>query len=193
MVSERVQLDVASNMSNESRVEASLRHAAVPISFIDRLQNCEHFDALFKDGMALVERTACYLDTQGRRDAKGLPAAVTVLYATESMRLTTRLLDLASWLLIRRALKQGEINEGEARLKRQKVKLQTLGRPSHVKGYEGLPAEMRRLIEDSFALLDRIVHLDRALNPEHAPAGLAPAPNEVGAQILRLERAFGNG
>ena len=165
------------DMSNETRFEQSNRGAAVPISFVDRLQGCQHFDTLFKDGMALVERTACYLDTQGRRDAKGLTPELTVLYATESMRLTTRLLDVASWLLIRRALKQGEINETQARLK----------------GYTGLPPSMRQQIDESFLLLDRIVHLDRALSPELAPPGLKPAPNEVGAQLLRLERAFGNG
>lgn len=59
--------------------------------------------------MLLVETTAAYLDGPGRREAKLLKPPVSVLYATESMRLTTRLLDLASWLLVRRALKEGEI------------------------------------------------------------------------------------
>ena len=54
--------------------------------------------------MALVERTASYLEGPGRAEAKRLAAPANVLYASESMRLTTRLLDLASWLLIRRAL-----------------------------------------------------------------------------------------
>lgn len=71
--------------------------------------------------MALVERTAAYLDGPGRREAKALAGSVSVLYATESMRLTTRLLDLASWLLIRRSLKEGEISEEEAAKKRRPV------------------------------------------------------------------------
>ena len=66
-----------------------------------------------------------------------------------------------------------------------------LGRPSHIKGYDELPAKLRSLIEESFVLLDRIIHLDRALSPGQNAASLAPAPNEVGAQILRLHRAFG--
>ena len=40
--------------------------------------------------------------------------AVSIAYATESTRLTTRLLDLASWLLIQRSLKEGEITLDEA-------------------------------------------------------------------------------
>ena len=46
--------------------------------------------------MGLVERTAAYLDGQGRKEARALRGPVAVLYATESMRLTTRLLELAS-------------------------------------------------------------------------------------------------
>ena len=34
--------------------------------------------------------------------------AAALAYATESMRLTTRLLELASWLMVRRALKEGD-------------------------------------------------------------------------------------
>jgi regulator of CtrA degradation len=178
-------------MSNETRVQNSGPVLNAPISLVDRLQSSEQFDSLFKEGMALVERTATYLDGQGRRDAKGLASGVTVLYATESMRLTTRLLDLASWLLIRRALKQGEITEIEARMKRQSVKLQALGRPSHIKGYEDLPTQFRALVEQSFVLLDKITHLDRALSPGVAQPVIAVGENPVSAQILRLNRAFG--
>jgi len=177
-------------MREDLRTGEQLAGTAAPISFVVRLAASDQFDGLFKDGMALVERTAVYLDGPGRKDAKGLSPGVTVLYATESMRLTTRLLDLASWLLIRRALKQGEINEGEARMKRQSVKLQRLGRPSHTRGFEELPEALRCLVDESFVLLDRVVHLDRALSPEAAAATAEPS-NPVGAQIIQLHKAFG--
>ncbi len=179
-----------------SRVSGAIGDRSVTISFGQRFEASEGFDAIFKEGMALVERTAAYLDGPGRKDSKGLPPATNVLYATESMRLTTRLLDLASWLLIRRAFKEGEISEAEARSKRQRVKLQSFGRPSHVKGYADLPAGVRELIEESFKLHDRIVQLDRAIAvggglapqgvSEHAPA----IANPVGQQQSLIERAF---
>lgn len=172
-------------MSDPSRVEGKLR----AISFGERFQASQQFDQVFKEGMALVERTAAYLDGAGRKESKGLQGTVTVLYATESMRLTTRLLDLASWLLIRRALKEGEINEAEAAAKRSKVKLQSLGRPSHIRGFDDLPRGLRELIVESFALHDRIVQLDRAFNvkPEVVDAD---AFNPVAAQVSALHRAF---
>lgn len=168
-----------------------LEPEGVTVSFGERFQASAQFDRVFKEGMTLVERTAAYLDGDGRKAAKALTGQTTVLYTTESMRLTTRLLDLASWLLIRRALKDGEITVAEAQKKRARVKLQSLGRPSHIRGFAELPEGLQRLIEESFALHDRIVQLDLAMN-SLSDDKLAPAlaANPVGAQISRLERAF---
>jgi regulator of CtrA degradation len=179
-------------MSNGSRVDGALSSGATTVSFGERFQSSEQFDQIFKEGMALVERTASYLDGPGRKEAKFLIGGASVLYATESMRLTTRLLDLASWLLIRRALKEGEITQDEAQKKRRRVKLQAFGRPAHVKGFGELPAGLKSLIEESFSLHDRIIQLDRAmsvgrdpdLEPRERPA------NPVAQQMSLLERAF---
>ena len=173
-------------MTEQSRVDVKLR----AISFGERFQASQQFDQVFKEGMALVERTAAYLDGTGRKESKGLPSHVTVLYATESMRLTTRLLDLASWLLIRRALKEGEITEPEAAAKRTKVKLQSLGRPSHIKGFDELPRGLRDLIVESFSLHDRIVQLDRAFSVKTDETADPDAFNPVAAQVSALQRAF---
>lgn len=146
--------------------------------------------------MALVERTAAYLEGPGRVEAKRLPPSINVLYASESMRLTTRLLDMASWLLIRRAVKEGDISEAEAQRKRKGVLLQAPSRSSHVTGFTELPEALRGLVEESYSLQDRIVQLDRAMNvkPESAGlnAGIGMAANPVGHQLDRLRVAFGN-
>lgn len=179
-------------MSIGSRVDDAQSNG-VTVSFGAHFQASEQFDAVFKEGMTLVERTAAYLDGQGRKDSKGLAGPTTVLYATESMRLTTRLLDLASWLLIRRALKEGDIGEEEAKKKRQRLKLQTLGRPSHIKGFDGLPEALRGLIHESFALQDRISRLDAAMTtaPVATEIVSATAANPVEQQMSRLRMAFG--
>ena len=164
-------------------------NSAEMISFGARFAASDQFDAIYKEGMDLVERTASYLDGSGRKEAKGLQAPLTLTYATESMRLTTRLLELASWLMLHRALKDGEIDQQQAALRRQRVKLAPIGRPSHVKGFDELPAGLRDLVRHSFALNDRITRLDHALTSTAEPA--APADNVVVAQVARLEAAFG--
>jgi regulator of CtrA degradation len=180
-------------MSNGSSVESLFAGKGETVSFGDHFQASEQFDRVFSEGMALVERSAAYLDGEGRRESKGLPSQVTVLYATESMRLTTRLLELASWLLIRRALKEGEITREEADAKRARVKLQTLGRPAHTKGFSDLPKGLRDLIDASFQLHDRIVQLDRAMIPPAGDADEAAPVNPVATQISALEQAFATG
>ncbi len=178
-------------MSNGSRVGTGISPSNVTVSFGERYQASEQFDLVFKEGMALVERTASYLEGPGRAEAKRLPPPANVLYASESMRLTTRLLDLASWLLIRRALKEGEICEAEAQKKRSSFSLHGPAKPSHVQGYDSLPQGMRDLIVESYALYDRIVRLDRAFSVTPAEVGAEPVlANPVGAQMDRLRVAF---
>jgi regulator of CtrA degradation len=160
----------------------------VTISFGAHYAASSQFDAIFREGMALVESTAVYLDGPGRREARALKGPAAMLYATESMRLTTRLLELASWLMIRRAHKEGEITAEEVRKKRSRIRLTTPGRISHIKGFAELPEGLRKLIEQSFALNDRIVRLDCAME---IPAGSPEAAQSpVEAQVAQLERAF---
>ena len=111
------------------------------------------------------------------------------------MRLTTRLLDMASWLLIRRALKEGDISEMEAQKKRKGVALQRPSRRSHVAGFGELPEGLRGLVEESYALQDRIVQLDRAMSIKSDDVGAAAESvlaNPVGTQMDRLRVAFGS-
>ena len=180
-------------MSTSSNVESLNAASGETVSFGERFQASEQFDRVFSEGMTLVEVSAAYLDGEGRRESKGLPSQITVLYATESMRLTTRLLELASWLLIRRALKEGQITSDEAKAKRARVKLQTLGRPAHTKGFSELPSGLQGLISASFQLHDRIVQLDRAMLPATPDAVTESPANPVASQISALEQAFSAG
>ena len=177
-----------STSSNNPTSSSAAPALGVTVSFGERFAVSDQFDAIFKEGMGLVERTAAYLDGAGRKESRALRGPLAVLYATESMRLTTRLLELASWLMIRRALKEGEITTDEARAKRERVKLRAPGRPSHIKGFMELPEGLRRLIEASYALNDRIVQLDRAMQVVVDEALVAENP--VAAQVTRLEEAF---
>ena len=93
------------------------------VQLSERLTNSAAFSSLFREGMDLVEETAAYLDGEGRTEAKALERSVSLTYATESMRLTTRLMQLASWLLLHRAVKEGEMTLTQANREKTKVKL----------------------------------------------------------------------
>jgi len=176
-----------------SRVDIAFEQSnkGVTVLFGERFAQSEQFDEVFSEGMDLVERTAAYLDSQGRKDSRSLKTPVSVAYATESMRLTTRLLELASWLLVQRGVRDGEISEQEARERRDQVKLRTFGRPQSIKYFEKLPAGLKALIVESVSLMDRIVLIDEGLRLGGEEA-IAPAvkANPVSKQIAALQAAF---
>src|SRR3954449_9707459 len=108
------------------------------VSFGARLAGSQAFSLLFREGMALVEETAGYLDGPGRRESKLLSRNAALAYATESMRLTTRLMQLASWLLLHRAVNEGEMSLAQANKEKRKVKL-ALGEPVEERTLKLLP------------------------------------------------------
>ena len=132
---------------------------AGPVSFGEKLASSQAFAILFRDGMALVEETAAYLDGPGRQESKKLERSAALAYATESMRLTTRLMQLASWLLLHRAVKEGEMSLAQANREKTKVKL-AAGEPGDPDTIRLLPERLRALIERSKKLNDQVRRLD---------------------------------
>jgi regulator of CtrA degradation len=166
-------------MSDKSLIEAA------PVSFGARLAGSQAFSALFRDGMALVEETAGYLDGDGRRDSKVLERSAALAYATESMRLTTRLMQLASWLLLHRAVNEGEMSLAQANKEKAKVKLST-GNNADADMVTLLPLRLRELIDRSVRLQERVRRLDATI---HSPIAETEA-NPVERQVNLLRAAF---
>ena len=157
------------------------------VQFSERLTNSAAFGNLFREGMDLVEETAAYLDGVGRTEAKALDRAVSLTYATESMRLTTRLMQLASWLLLHRAVKEGEMTLTQANREKTKVKLSAAD-PGPVDMIEKLPQQLQDLIARSMSLQSRVRRLDITM---HSPqAERAPIGNPLVPQLNRLKAAF---
>lgn len=157
------------------------------VQLSERLTNSAAFSTLFREGMDLVEETAAYLDGDGRTEAKALERSVSLTYATESMRLTTRLMQLASWLLLHRAVKEGEMTLIQANREKTKVKL-TAADPGPVDMIEKLPAQLQELIARSMNLQSRVRRLDTTI---HAPPPERPTiGNPLVPQLNRLKAAF---
>jgi regulator of CtrA degradation len=157
------------------------------VSFSERLAGSQAFATLFRDGMALVEETATYLDGSGRTESKRLERGAALVYATESMRLTTRLMQLASWLLLHRAVKEGEMTLAQASKEKSKVKLAACD-PGDAKSIALLPAKLQELIARSTKLQAEVRRLDATM---HAPAPLKVAiGNPVERQLGLLKAAF---
>ena len=162
-----------------------------PVVLAKRMAAGEAFGTLFREGMTLVEATAAYLDGPGRNEAKALSRSAALAYATESMRLTTRLMQLASWLLLQRAVNEGELSFDQARTEKTKVKLSAYD-PPHEELLAALPFRLRALIDQSRYLHERVMRLDALI---YSGAARTPkdADNPVERQIGLLRAAFGTG
>jgi regulator of CtrA degradation len=167
----------------------SEKHAneANAVSFSERLANSQIFATLFRDGMALVEETAGYLDGAGRQESKRLERNAALVYATESMRLTTRLMQLASWLLLHRAVKEGEMTLAQASQEKSKVRLAAC-EPGDPDSIALLPQTLQELIARSSKLQSEVRRLDATM---HGPRPVrATLDNPVERQLGLLKAAF---
>jgi regulator of CtrA degradation len=149
----------------------------------------ELFDRTFREGMDLVEETAAYLDGAGRQDSKLLSRSAALAYAAESMRLTTRLMQVASWLLVQRAVREGDMAPESALDASYRLAAETPD-TDRSQGEESLPAALAELLGRSERLFDRVRHLDARMYADGADAAEAPPPHPVLAQFERLKDAF---
>jgi regulator of CtrA degradation len=146
----------------------------------------ELFERTFQEGMELVEETAAYLDGAGRQESKLLSRNAALAYASESMRLTTRLMQVASWLLVQRAVREGAMAPAAACEDRYRINEDAASNPED--GGDDLPAPLLILVDRAERLYERVRHLDRRMYVEEA----ANAPvNPVLTHLDRLKSAFG--
>src|ERR1700734_4483628 len=155
------------------------------VSFSERLASSQVFATLFRDGMALVEETASYLDGSGRQESKKLERSAGLTYATESMRLTTRLMHLASWLWLLRAVKEGEMTLAQASKEKSKVRLAAC-EPGDAKSIPLLPVRLQELIARSTKLQGEVRRLDANM---HAPVPLKVVIGNPGERQMGLLKA----
>ena len=159
------------------------------IPFIHRLASSGAFKDLFREGMTLVEEAASYLDGPGREQSRVLPRPAALAYSTESMRLTTRLMQVASWLLLQRAVNEGELTSSEAQAERVRVKLSREEYGYRPEIFEQLPPTLRSLSQRSMRIQERVMHLDQSLVVAHSRLPIK-AQSEVASQVERLRAAF---
>lgn len=148
----------------------------------------ELFARTFREGMALVEDTANYLDGAGREASRGLSRSAALAYAGSSMRLTTQLMQIASWLLVMRAVREGEMSLDEAGDPKYRLKPRDALIGDMLEA--GLPPALIRLTEESSMLYGRIARIDEEL---FSAARSATRERDAAAQQRALFEAFGGG
>lgn len=148
------------------------------------------FTTLYREGMGLIEEVAAYLDGQGRSESRNLPRETSFIYATESMRLTTRLMQLASWLLLQRAVSEGEISPESARAEKEKVKFSATPSVRGGPGWDDLPEKLVHYITEGDRLFARVQQFEKLEQGTLEDIEVPEAVGGVADQLSRLKAAF---
>lgn len=143
------------------------------------------FAALYDDGLDLASRLSAYLSGPGRLYALDLPLTARLAYHDEARELTTLLLQMAAWLLMERAVAEGEMTVAYARDEAEALEL----RPRRTPGPLGIPDGMRALRAEAELLRLRVVARAEHLLAvgERPPEQHMPSPAPAsGSTYLRL-------
>ncbi|MEM9262977.1 MAG: DUF1465 family protein [Pseudomonadota bacterium] len=145
------------------------------------------FSRNFEEGMGLVEKAADYLDGTGREASRDLSRSGSIAYANISMRVTTLLMQSASWLLVLKAIRENEISIEESRDPKFRLGARE-ARPLSI-DQSDVPAELIELSEQAEGFYDRIRRIDLDLfstdQEEKKTTGVA-------LQMQSLMDAFGS-
>ena len=136
-------------------------------------------DSLYVEAMVLADEVRGYFDGRGTDERDALPPIARIGFSCESLKVTTRLMHVVSWLLTRRAIVAGE-------------RVTERGRDRRLGDAPGsdpailalLPETARSLIEASQELYQRVRRLDGEIDVR------AVQESPARGLIDRLERAF---
>lgn len=131
------------------------------------------FSGPYDEAMALLEEARDYAAYSIENDQKHMPAGSMLKAGYESMRVTSRLTQVMAWLLAEKAMHAGEITAAELASERY-----ALGGASVCCGDDSpyrneLPGTLRRLMDASHKLYQRVARLDamvrRRVENDHLP------------------------
>lgn len=147
------------------------------------------FERVFADGMALVEEAASYLDGPGRDMAKQLPREAGLTYAAWSMELTSKLMQAASWLVMQKAVRDGDMAREDALARKYRIHRDGPPLDASKQRGRGLPDRFLNLVDSAENLFSRICRLDAAIYVDGHSGDASP----VKSQIEQLKAAAEDG
>lgn len=121
-------------------------------------------EALHRDGFALIEDAYPYMPMDASREA--MMTAGRSDLAEECSRLNTRLMIMASWLLLQRSVREGDMSADDAQ--KELPQLAEFAAHAPTVEPETLPEPYRSFIVRSISLQERLTRIDAMLYPRQA-------------------------
>lgn len=118
------------------------------------------FTQLYQNGMKLIDNMSLYLNDEGRIAMRQLSDVAAALYSAEAIRLGSRLMKIASWLLLERALRDGDMQPEYIVQEKKKIKLDFEESPCNHSAWNELPQKFRDFSNEIAHLLERIRYMN---------------------------------
>lgn len=137
-------------------------------------------DSLYVEAMVLADEARAYFDAREQAERETLSPEQRVVFACESLKVTTRLMHVVAWLLTRRAEMTGELNRVEATAPERRLGFAASSDPEAI---APLPKGARDTIAASSDLYARVSRLDGELDVEQ----VSPARHLLGRlEVVRF-------
>ena len=137
-------------------------------------------EGLYSEALLLADETRGYFDRRDAGDRGSLPPAERVLLACESLKASTRLMQVIGWLLMRKAEAAGEVPVADAADPRRRLEDSPTVDADVI---TRMPDRARQLVLAGVDLHQRVARIDKSDTAE-------PPPSPVRALLDRLERSI---
>ena len=122
------------------------------------------FSRTYDEALQLTREARDYIANIGAQERAKLTPGGKLAASCEEMRLTARLTQVMAWLMIQRAVHEGEITRAEAARPEHRLEGQTACLADPVVPMDELPNRLAELLEQSRKLYERVQRLDAMLD-----------------------------
>lgn len=147
-------------------------------------------DQLYNEAIALADQSRTYFASYSKTDRAALGSIDRVLYTAESLRISTRLMHVISWAMVRKAVSNGEMTHQESLSARHHLDDVELCRRSSPRDLRQLPRAVVELSHQSLRVFERALRLqDQMLGQAFREESDSPE-NPVASLLKELELAI---
>ncbi|GAB4139807.1 MAG: hypothetical protein Tsb0016_06640 [Sphingomonadales bacterium] len=144
-------------------------------------------DRLYQEAVGLADEARTYFGMHAKLDRQRLAPIDRVLYTCESLRISTRLMHVISWLMVRKAVAAGEISAADGLRPERRLGDQELCQMTERDALRRMPPMVASLSYRSQAVFDRAWRMEQDLL-----AAEQRGEGDIGARALidRLESVY---
>lgn len=146
-------------------------------------------DQLYNQATALADESRTYFAAYSKTDRAALGAIDRVLYTAESLRISTRLMHVISWVMVRKAVANGEMSHEESLAARHHLDDIELCRGSDPRDLRKVPRAVVILSHQSLKIYQRALRLQDQFLDQRDASG-EPTQSPVATMLKELELAI---